>query len=172
MATYNEKLRDPRWQRMRLKVMERDEWACQICYDSKSTLNVHHRFYDFGKDPWDYPIEALATLCEGCHEDETKRAPSAKRRLIRTLERVGFTAQEFEELADAFDNWEASTNRVGVEVDCGIIATAIASPAIRVDLEERHFRVLRTLREAGKLGPGVMSPRAVRDQIELPPGYN
>src|SRR5574341_499270 len=74
MATYNEKLRDPRWQRMRLKVMERDEWACQICYDSKSTLNVHHRFYDFGKDPWDYPIEALATLCEGCHEDETKES--------------------------------------------------------------------------------------------------
>ena len=53
---------------MRLEIMERDEFACQLCHDDKSTLNVHHHYYEKGKEPWDYPSDALATLCEGCHE--------------------------------------------------------------------------------------------------------
>lgn len=32
-SNYAEKLRDPRWQKLRLQVMERDEWMCEICYD-------------------------------------------------------------------------------------------------------------------------------------------
>lgn len=73
MATKNayfEKLRDPRWQRMRLEVMNRDEFTCQNCFDSESTLNVHHRVYVKGRDPWEYPLPALVTLCEPCHQEE------------------------------------------------------------------------------------------------------
>ncbi len=66
---YSDKLRDPRWQKMRLEIMGRDTFTCRLCYDSESTLNVHHLFYDRGAEPWDYPEESLITLCESCHEE-------------------------------------------------------------------------------------------------------
>ncbi|MGX7688631.1 hypothetical protein ACWA1C_15810 [Flectobacillus roseus] len=31
-------------------------------------LHVHHKYYQMGKLPWDYPDEALITLCWRCHE--------------------------------------------------------------------------------------------------------
>jgi hypothetical protein len=63
---YSEKLRDPRWQKKRLKIMERDGFTCLCCGDSKSTLNVHHKQYS--GNPWEADDEALETLCEPCHE--------------------------------------------------------------------------------------------------------
>lgn len=65
--TYSEKLRDPRWQKKRLEIMNRDEFGCQICGDKESTLNVHHKEYVRGKAPWDYDGNHLITLCELCH---------------------------------------------------------------------------------------------------------
>jgi len=67
MPSYADKLRDPRWQKLRLKVMERDGFRCQCCGDKESTLNVHHLRYT--KQPWDTPMDALETLCEPCHKD-------------------------------------------------------------------------------------------------------
>ena len=37
-------------------------------------LNVHHRYYINGKNPWEYDNEALVTLCEDCHCDIHKSA--------------------------------------------------------------------------------------------------
>jgi len=68
--TYVEKLKDPRWQKMRLKILERDDWACQMCFDCESTLHIHHRRYLPNRAPWDYPENILVTLCEACHEYE------------------------------------------------------------------------------------------------------
>lgn len=65
--TYSEKLKDPRWQQMRLKVMERDQFTCRKCRSKDKTLNVHHLAYAKGKAPWEYDGEALMTLCEECH---------------------------------------------------------------------------------------------------------
>lgn len=31
-------------------------------------LNVHHKYYVYGKKPWEYDDEALVTLCEDCHQ--------------------------------------------------------------------------------------------------------
>jgi len=67
MKTYSQKLRDPRWQKKRLQVLERDRWACQRCYSKTEPLEVHHKEYGRG-DPWDVPDEWLVTLCEDCHE--------------------------------------------------------------------------------------------------------
>lgn len=64
---YWQKLKDPRWQRKRLEVLERDEFKCVVCEDDMNTLHVHHRRYC--KDPWDSPLEDLETLCERCHEN-------------------------------------------------------------------------------------------------------
>jgi hypothetical protein len=65
--SYAEKLTDPRWQRVRLKVLERDSFCCKLCSDEKTTLHVHHSYYDKNADPWDYPLDSLVTLCKDCH---------------------------------------------------------------------------------------------------------
>ena len=65
--TYSELLRDPRWQKMRLKVMERDGFKCRTCGNEKGTLNVHHKVYKSGKKPWEYESRKLVTVCESCH---------------------------------------------------------------------------------------------------------
>ena len=32
-------------------------------------LHVHHTYYQLGKNPWEYPDDALITLCWYCHEE-------------------------------------------------------------------------------------------------------
>lgn len=66
MKSYREKLKDPRWQKLRLKVFERDNWKCTRCGNDKKTLHAHHEKYK--GDPWDIDIKYLSTLCEDCHE--------------------------------------------------------------------------------------------------------
>lgn len=66
--TYGEKLKDPRWQKKRLEILERDKWTCLICDSKDKTLHVHHGYYKRGVDPWDYPDWSLKTLCSPCHE--------------------------------------------------------------------------------------------------------
>ena len=68
--SYSDLLKDPRWQRKRLEVMEREDFACELCGATDKTLNVHHERYERGRMPWDYPSEALHCLCEPCHRKE------------------------------------------------------------------------------------------------------
>lgn len=65
--TYRDKLRDPRWQRVRLLIFERDGWQCVHCGAKDKELHVHHFAY-VGKDPWDTPKWLLRTLCRDCHD--------------------------------------------------------------------------------------------------------
>ena len=66
MSTYSEKLKDPRWQKKRLKILSRDRWKCKKCGDTETTLHVHHLNYN--GNPWEVENEHLITLCEDCHE--------------------------------------------------------------------------------------------------------
>jgi len=100
--SYRDKLKDPRWQKLRLKIFERDKFRCQYCRDTKETLHVHHLEYISGCDPWDYPLESLITVCESCHEEETMYRKTIEERLISTLREVGFSADHVDQLADAF----------------------------------------------------------------------
>src|SRR5574343_587120 len=68
--SYSIKLRDPRWQKLRLFVLERDNWTCQKCLAKNKTLTVHHLYYIPNRDPWDYPEDILITLCETCNQYE------------------------------------------------------------------------------------------------------
>jgi len=65
--TYAQKLRDPRWQKKRLRIFERDGWACCCCHSKNKNLQVHHLVYR-KLDPWDYDDAVLQTLCDECHE--------------------------------------------------------------------------------------------------------
>lgn len=63
--TYAEKLKDPRWQKKRLEILERDNWCCQLCFDKNTTLHVHHLKYS--GEPWNTKNDDLLTYCEHCH---------------------------------------------------------------------------------------------------------
>lgn len=77
---YFEKLKDPRWQKVRLQVLERAGWACEgfilsaeagtfvRCGATDKTFHVHHGYYERGHEPWDYSLATLWCLCQDCHE--------------------------------------------------------------------------------------------------------
>ncbi len=101
-SEYSAKLRDPRWQKLRLQAFERDEWTCQICYDTETTLAVHHKYYLKDLDPWEYSLEALVTLCEPCHNDEYEGRPESEKALLHALREKGFFAGDVQNLAIGF----------------------------------------------------------------------
>lgn len=78
MSEYTDLLKDPRWQKKRLEVFERDNWECSRCSFTESQLNVHHIEYIRGKNPWDYDMNKLITLCNECHEDIHKHKETIK----------------------------------------------------------------------------------------------
>jgi hypothetical protein len=141
-STYSAKLRDPRWQKLRLQVMERDEWACQSCFDSASTLAVHHRYYVPGKEPWEYPLNALVTLCESCHETETVERRGAERQLLFALRKAGFFSAQVQELAEAFSCVDETPYKMGAGILAAQLALALRDPLIQGMLCEWYFDYL------------------------------
>lgn len=97
--TYKEKLLDPRWQRRRLEIFNRDNFTCQKCGDNESTISVHHRWYAYGKEPWEYPDDILVTLCENCHKEE-EEAKDNHRYIKNAFLICGYYNTELEQLAD------------------------------------------------------------------------
>jgi len=91
-SSYSSMLRDARWQRKRLEIMERDNFTCRSCgksdKDDGTTLNVHHAFYIKGKKPWVYDEDMLTTWCQECHD---KRHCQINELLYNATQ---FTAQE------------------------------------------------------------------------------
>lgn len=133
--SYQEKLKDPRWQKKRLEILERDEWNCQICHDSESTLAVHHRRYLPNRDPWDYPDELLVTLCEACHEFEKAERAAAESDLLEMLRALFFT-RDIIALATGFHNMELLHVS---EVVASAYERALSSPEIQRKLIDQIF---------------------------------
>ncbi len=95
--TYSDKLRDPRWQRKRLEIFQRDNWTCLSCHGKDAELNVHHVVYR-KIDPWAYPDYLYQTLCSDCHEKRqelTDKAVDALRMAIMNVptERLKIVSQ-------------------------------------------------------------------------------
>ena len=67
MSNYYELLKDPRWQKKRLEVLDGAEWRCEECGGENETLHAHHCYYEKNKAPWEYPDHAFTCLCETCH---------------------------------------------------------------------------------------------------------
>ena len=144
-SEYAEKLRDPRWQRMRLKIMERDEFSCQRCYDSESTLNVHHRNYEYGKAPWDYPESWLVTLCEECHQSESEQRKGEEQTLLKLLRIQGYYASDINEIMDAFNMAGPLFPPV-----LSAVCWALRTEAPLVEIQRMYSEDLRRRREAVK----------------------
>lgn len=84
--TYAELLRRPEWHIRREQIFRLAGYKCEDCGrcregcerceyhdDFADRLECHHRYYQRGKKPWEYPDVALLCLCRQCHEERTLR---------------------------------------------------------------------------------------------------
>lgn len=101
-SSYKQKLQDPQWQKKRLTIMERDQWACRGCGDKESMLCVHHLEYKRGANPWEYPDDKLVTLCPGCHEDEHETRLEHEQSLLDTLHHPSILSGDVFTLMESF----------------------------------------------------------------------
>lgn len=98
--SYYEQLKDPRWQRKRLEILQRAEFACEECGDGTQTLHVHHTIYRKGAAPWEYDNAELRCLCENCHAEMHARrsvldeivSVIARRSLVELNHLIGYAA--------------------------------------------------------------------------------
>src|SRR5213594_693703 len=72
-SSYSELLKDPRWQRRRLEILNRANFQCERCDADNRTLHVHHLLYHKGAKPWEYADDDLMALCEQCHALDHER---------------------------------------------------------------------------------------------------
>lgn len=102
--SYDEKLLDPRWQKKRLAVFNRDNFTCQNkkCGNAERTLHVHHLAYLGNLEPWEYPDDMLLTLCDTCHEKEKGRE-KIEQYLLTTLKMNGFLHDDLLAFSSSID---------------------------------------------------------------------
>ena len=72
MMSYRDMLRDPRWQRKRLTILQRDNFRCRACGDRWRELEVHHFRYPKEKPIWEVDDTDLITYCADCHSLATR----------------------------------------------------------------------------------------------------
>jgi len=144
---YLEKFKDPRWQQLRLRVFERDRWACQKCFNTESTLNVHHRYYLKDKEPWEYQMEALITLCEECHNQEVELRPSYEQDLLFAL-REKFLAEEVRKIGIGFHMMPMLHMP---EVIASVYQWALTDENIQRELIDRYFKHLKERNKKTKI---------------------
>lgn len=93
--TYSEKLRSPLWQRFRLEVMQRDDFKCTRCKSGATFLHVHHTKYIKGREPWEYDLSLMETLCEVCHGITHTQIGPANKEHIAMLNAVNADAKSY-----------------------------------------------------------------------------
>lgn len=70
--SYEDLLKTEEWRGKRQKILNRDNNKCVYCGKTHN-LQVHHKYYSkypngFRVYPWNYPDDALITLCDECHK--------------------------------------------------------------------------------------------------------
>lgn len=58
----------PRWHELRAQHQIRTQCTCDRCNGPATPGQLHHTFYEFGRQCYEYPTESFRYLCEECHE--------------------------------------------------------------------------------------------------------
>lgn len=116
--TYSQKLKDPRWQKKRLEILQRDSFSCQNCGETTKTLHVHHRVYN-GCDPWSINNECLLSLCEDCHKIFEIVTPEAIKN-INSILKKRFYPNQIMLFAHLLESLQAKPDDI-VEVLCHVL---------------------------------------------------
>lgn len=75
--SYSEMLRTKQWDKLRTRILTRDNYCCRVCSNTEH-LHVHHIFYVGYRDAWKYPDFVFMTLCEHCHKEWHSLNPSIR----------------------------------------------------------------------------------------------
>lgn len=137
-SAYLVKLKDPRWQKKRLEILDRDKWCCQKCFDDQSTLVVHHKIYLQDKEPWDYPNHLLITLCEDCHECETANMENTINSLVTILKSIFLS----EDINNIYIGLSAIELQHQPDVVAASIGWGLSNPGIQSYLISNYFKYL------------------------------
>lgn len=124
-------------------MLERDDWACQVCGDCETTLNIHHKYYVKDKNHWEYPIDAFLTLCEECHRTEYEDMANMEKELLLTLRKRGFLSGDLISLLAGFHHLEFY---LPPSVIADVICFALSSPKIMKFLGDEYFKTLEESR--------------------------
>ena len=135
--TYSDLLKDPRWQKKRLEVLNRDNFTCLLCKDSTSTLHVHHKFYQYGKNPWEYDEKYLMTLCYSCHEIEEVSIKEYSKLLIDTLKKSQFSSDDWREIAYAIEY-------ANLKYKSDVVSILITQLLLHPELQELLFKIIKS----------------------------
>jgi hypothetical protein len=135
---YSQKLLDPRWQKKRLLILQRDQFTCRRCGNSEATLHVHH--LDYKGEPWDITDSCLITLCEFCHNSETVSRPESERALLKALKKRGFFSGDLDELTDGVEN---IPDIHGEEIISSAIRWGISNEKMLRIVIEEYFNYLK-----------------------------
>ena len=83
---YDKDLRSNKWKRFRSRVLKRDGYMCTKCGAKGVILHAHHTYYFKGRcHAWEYPLEALVTLCEDCHNAIHNELREKKKHIPRVI---------------------------------------------------------------------------------------
>lgn len=113
-----ESYKHPHWQEKRLRIMERAGFKCESCarldakYESgyvneDATLEVHHAYYERGKEVWEYPDDSLHCLCKKCHDDQYQFSLDV-RKAIGFL--AGIDENDRKEILGYLNGWRLKTD--------------------------------------------------------------
>jgi len=101
--TYSEKLKDPRWQKKRLEIMQAAGFACEDCNRKDQELQIHHCAYIRALQPWEYGVDLLMCLCAGCHKHRQDRDEAfrvALGRILRFVKRDNYEQEAWRIIHD------------------------------------------------------------------------
>ncbi|HUX44124.1 MAG TPA: hypothetical protein VMV57_05170 [Terracidiphilus sp.] len=161
MSEYNEKLKDPRWQRRRLEIFQRDNWQCQLCSRTDLELHVHH-LYRTTENPWDEPDLHLLTVCRLCHEQQ----PSTPQGTIKPPKREYRTdAEWWAEHRDEYDS--ATQTRLSLSNVHGLTLREAMASMHRIEAE---IHTLRLARDEKGAQSKRMSLSILNGGQQFPPG--
>lgn len=65
--TYREQLKSEQWKDFSNRIRESYHGACAICRRTDVATQVHHKFYEFERNLWEYDASEVILLCTGCH---------------------------------------------------------------------------------------------------------
>jgi len=72
MKKFRKSYYNTKWYEFSNKVRKRDNFQCVKCHRERNevVLQVHHKRYIYGLEPWEYSLSDCITLCKGCHAEE------------------------------------------------------------------------------------------------------
>jgi hypothetical protein len=118
---YQMKLRDSRWIEKRDRILARDNYTCQVCFQPEWEVEVHHLAYR--DDPWDIPDVLLQTRCRRCHAaahgKKEKRRRKKDRRIFEIDDDAVYRHHCWMEIWEYWDN-----PPLNLEDDCDEMSAA------------------------------------------------